>query len=110
MDDLSKTKAQLISEAADLRRRLDQLEGKGGEGEAAADTLRRLASFPEQNPDPVIEIERNGAVSYLNPIARERFPDLEREGISHPALDGPGVDFHRLESWRERRVRARCSR
>jgi PAS domain S-box-containing protein len=33
-----------------------------------------LASFPELNPNPVVEIDSTGAVSYLNPAARHRFP------------------------------------
>jgi len=53
-------------------------------------TLTRLASFPEQNPDPVVETDLAGVVTYLNPIALERFPDLECRGLAHPLLDGLG--------------------
>ena len=53
-----------------------------------AGTLSRLASFPEQNPDPVIEVDLDGTVIYLNPVARRRFPDLEEKGSSHVMLVG----------------------
>lgn len=50
------------------------------------DNIGRLASFPEQNPDPVIEVDLDGRVTYLNPVAEERFPDLAEKGLSHPLL------------------------
>lgn len=55
---------------------------------AASDAgwLARLAAFPEQNPNLVIEIDGAGRVSYLNPVARERFPELDELGMSHPLL------------------------
>jgi PAS domain S-box-containing protein len=33
--------------------------------------LTRLASFPERNPDPVLEIDLTGKTTYLNPAARK---------------------------------------
>ena len=63
--------------------------------------LVRLASFPEQNPDPVIETDLEGAVSYLNPIARERFPDLHTVGLGHPILEGLESIIPRLEEGKE---------
>lgn len=47
--------------------------------------LQRLASFPEQNPNPVVEGDLdNGDLTYLNPAARKRFPDLEEKKENHP--------------------------
>jgi signal transduction histidine kinase len=43
---------------------------------ASADDLDRLAAFPEQNPNLVIETDLNGRVTYLNPVAAARFPGL----------------------------------
>lgn len=37
-------------------------------------TSERLATFPEQNPDPVLEAGPEGELQYLNPAAREAFP------------------------------------
>ena len=83
MEDETKTKKQLVEELAKLRRRSAEVDG-GREQE----TLARLASFPEQNPDPVIETNLAGQVYYLNPIARERFPDLPEIGLPHTLLEG----------------------
>jgi len=55
---------------------------------AAEKDLQRLASFPEKNPNPVIEVSIEGEVSYVNPLARERFPDLPALGPKHPLIDG----------------------
>jgi serine phosphatase RsbU (regulator of sigma subunit) len=46
--------------------------------------IARLASFPEQNPNPVIEISIGGRITYQNPAARIMFPDLTDRQISHP--------------------------
>jgi len=45
--------------------------------------LANLALFPEQNPNPVIELMLDGKVSYQNPAARKRFPDMLEKGIEH---------------------------
>lgn len=50
--------------------------------------ILRLASFPRLNPDPVIELDSSGEVTYLNPAAERLFPDLVSRGIEHPILDG----------------------
>ena len=47
---------------------------------------RRLASFPLLNPQPVVEVDAAGRVSFANPAARSLFPDLERLGPNHPWL------------------------
>jgi serine phosphatase RsbU (regulator of sigma subunit)/PAS domain-containing protein len=47
--------------------------------------LSWLALFPEQNPNPVLEADTNkGTVTYMNPAAREKFPEMEGKGCSHP--------------------------
>ena len=59
------------------------------ERKLAEDKIVWLASFPEQNPNPVIEIEvPGGVVHYVNPAARDLFPDLPRQGLAHPWLAG----------------------
>ncbi len=50
--------------------------------------LAHLATFPEQNPNAVVETDMAGSVTYLNPEAKERFPDLGTRGIDHPLLAG----------------------
>ena len=47
-----------------------------------------LASFPERNPSPIIEVDLDGNVDYLNPTAGTLFPDLKRLGKGHAWLSG----------------------
>lgn len=47
-----------------------------------------MATFPEQNPNMVVEIEPTGDLAYCNPVARGRFPDLPDLGAEHPLLVG----------------------
>jgi serine phosphatase RsbU (regulator of sigma subunit) len=49
--------------------------------------LANLALFPEQNPNPVIELDLNGKISYMNPATVNRFPDLKELSLSHPLFD-----------------------
>lgn len=54
--------------------------------------LARLATFPEQNPNPVIETDVTGNVTYLNPAAGALFPELISVGPDHELLsDLPSV-------------------
>ena len=50
--------------------------------------LSRLASIPELNPNPIIEINLSGTITYLNPAAMRQFPNIYRVGMRHPVLDG----------------------
>lgn len=45
--------------------------------------IRRLATFPQQNPNPVMESDASGAIQYVNPAARLL---CEKLGIEPPAL------------------------
>lgn len=50
--------------------------------------LKKLASFPDLNPNPVVEFiivgEHPEALTYLNDATIRQFPDLESKGINHP--------------------------
>jgi hypothetical protein len=55
------------------------------------DMLRRdtwLASFPEKNPNPILEIFLDGQIAYTNPAIRKLFPTLLEQQIDHPYLFG----------------------
>jgi signal transduction histidine kinase/CheY-like chemotaxis protein/PAS domain-containing protein len=52
----------------------------------ANDELARLASFPELNPGPIIEVDLDGQVHYLNPAGAEQFPDCRQLGPQSPLL------------------------
>ncbi|MBW4687846.1 MAG: EAL domain-containing protein [Komarekiella atlantica HA4396-MV6] len=57
--------------------------------EGASDTaLARLASFPELIPNAIIETDLEGTVTYLNPAASLKFPQLRETGKQHPILAG----------------------
>ncbi len=69
--------------------------------------LIRLASFPELNPNPVVEIDMTGNVTYLNPAAKNLFPDMENKHAQHPLLSDikPVIDI--LTSANNKRVHTR---
>jgi PAS domain S-box-containing protein len=46
--------------------------------------LSHLASFPELNPNPLVEVDITGHFHYLNPAAKRLFPDLKTMGLQHP--------------------------
>jgi PAS domain S-box-containing protein len=73
------------------------------ERKKAEEAVARLASFPELNPSPVVEVDPAGGVRYANPAARRLFPDLEEAGLSHPWLAGlaPVMDRFRREGTRQ---------
>jgi hypothetical protein len=55
----------------------DRTERKGSEAE-----VKRLASFPEENPNPVLEIDLTGKTTYLNPAARKMLSQLHDSKLS----------------------------
>ncbi len=50
--------------------------------------LARLASFPELIPNPIVEIDTKGTITYLNPAAMRLFLRLKTLGLKHPILSG----------------------
>ncbi|MGA2463408.1 MAG: MASE3 domain-containing protein [Thermodesulfobacteriota bacterium] len=48
--------------------------------------LAQLASFPELNPNPIVEVDLFGSIHYLNSAAKELFPNLQTIEVQHPWL------------------------
>jgi PAS domain S-box-containing protein len=86
MNDEDKTKEQLKLELARLRQRIAELEGQETERKHAEEEIIHLASFPELNPSPVLELDQEGNLIYLNPATKNIFPNLATLGVNHPFL------------------------
>ncbi len=54
----------------------------------AEEKMAWLASFPELSPNPVVEVDLDGHLHYLNPAAQRLLPRLASNGIRHPWLAG----------------------
>ena len=61
-----------------------------------ADLLAHMASFPELNPNPVIEMDILGNITYLNPAAARFFPGLKDNPRNHPVVSGWEKIFGKL--------------
>ena len=86
MQDQDKSKAQLLEKLSNLRQEVAELELTVTQHEAVEERLQRLATFPEQNPNLVIETDLEGNVTYVNPVAQHRFPNLQTTGRDHAIL------------------------
>ena len=47
---------------------------------------KKLASIVELSPIPIIEIDNQGTITYLNSSAYLKFPDLQKAQLNHPLL------------------------
>jgi signal transduction histidine kinase len=76
------------AEIAALHEKIGQLEQQVADYQHLEKKLQWLATFPEQNPNMVIETDLLGRPTYMNPEARTRFPELWQQGSKHPLLRG----------------------
>ena len=88
MKDEFKTKKQLIQELGALRERHAKLARFAEEQKRTEGSLAQLATFPELNPNPIMEVDFLGSIHYLNRAAQQLFPDLQTLGLQHAWLQG----------------------
>ncbi len=43
-----------------------------------------LASFPSFDPNPIVEVDLEGKITYTNPATKKVFPNLEKKGLNQP--------------------------
>ncbi len=48
----------------------------------------KIAQFPINNPNPLIQITANGDILFANPAAYAQYPDLAEKSFDHEALQG----------------------
>jgi PAS domain S-box-containing protein len=48
--------------------------------------LEKLASFPELNPNYIVEVDFDGKVTYINPSAKKNLPTIQELAAAHPFL------------------------
>lgn len=89
----TKSKTGLNEELAALHREVAELKALAEAYREAQDKAQRLATFPEENPNPVIELDFDGRTTYLNPVAQDRFPDLWELQCAHPLMQGLRFPF-----------------
>jgi PAS domain S-box-containing protein len=44
----------------------------------------RLASFPAFDPNPIVEVDFDGKITYTNPATKKVFPNLDQKGLNQP--------------------------
>jgi diguanylate cyclase (GGDEF)-like protein/PAS domain S-box-containing protein len=50
------------------------------------DEVARLSSFPELDPNPIVETNFEGDLTYANSVALKIFKTIYQEGLKHPVL------------------------
>jgi diguanylate cyclase (GGDEF)-like protein len=84
--DVAKIKVAVESAASDpLQTLFVEDDDSRSVSEAA---IIRLASIPELAPNPIVEIDLSGNITYLNPFAIRKFPDIREAGLKHAILAG----------------------
>ncbi len=66
--------------------------------------LARLATFPEMNPNPVIEMDLHRCITYINPSGRLMFPEWTQLSLDHPFLAQMADSLERIISGNEKTV------
>jgi PAS domain S-box-containing protein len=55
-----------------------------------------LASFPKLNPNPIVEVDFNGSLHYLNPAAQQLFSKAQTKDVQREWLADLGSCWHQM--------------
>jgi diguanylate cyclase (GGDEF)-like protein len=102
MRDNEKTKAQLIKELNDLRRRVVELEKSETDRKQTEGYIKNLAKFPSENPNPVLRLNQEGIVLYANEASKALLRDWQCEvgGYAPPPWFNLFIDAFKDQSQR----------
>ncbi|WP_225882668.1 EAL domain-containing protein [Thalassoporum mexicanum] len=109
--DIQDSKGRRIHQSIAANQSLSHLvsNGNGMNGHGIAEDfseygdelVSRLASIPELNPNPIVEADPAGVITYLNPAAERVFPNIHELGTKHPALQGLANVVEQLQNGHE---------
>ena len=49
---------------------------------------KKTISLADSNPNPIIEVDFQGRITYINAAAKRKFSDLSQQQLNHPVLQG----------------------
>ncbi|TKJ36847.1 hypothetical protein CEE37_14785 [candidate division LCP-89 bacterium B3_LCP] len=90
-----------------------ELKQEMAERERAEKQVEHLASFPKFNPDPIIEVDSNGEIVFINPAAQELQNNIPQESFKDFIPDDIGEiikssqDDKKSSIYREMRINER---
>jgi PAS domain S-box-containing protein len=64
----------------------------------AKESIEYLASFPQLNPNPIVEMDLKQNIIYINPAAEKLFPEIKKIGIKHQWLDGLDIYMENIKN------------
>ena len=64
-----------------------------------------LASFPAFNPNPIVEVDFKGKITYTNPAAKKAFRNIEKKGLDQPFF----TDWQKISSAFETKISSEYS-
>ncbi|HEY5285079.1 MAG TPA: CheR family methyltransferase, partial [Polyangia bacterium] len=85
-EELKSANEELVSTNEELHASNEELATVNTVLHLKVEELAYVASFPEHNPNPIIEADMDCRVRYINPTATKLFPDLVARGSAHPWL------------------------